>query len=1161
MADQKKSAPKYVRNAKRESLKGASRGDLELYRTIAEHMAEGVSIVVGDERVYVNPAYLRIHGLTEASQALGKSMGLFMDVDSQKTVKDVRDARLRGEDSPTTIEYRIQRPDGEQRVLEVAPAAITYEGKPATLALIRDVTARTYNAEQLRMAGIVAENMAEGVSVAVGTERVYVNKAFLDIFGLQDESEVIGQSINQFIVPEDKERVAETWLARQRGEQVPDWVEYRIRRLDGVERVMETSTATITYQNQPAVLGIIRDITDRRTTEDQLAQSVKLYQALFDHVPVGIGIADMEGNLITFNEAMLQPGGYTKEDILKIGNVAHLYADPKERAESLRLASEQGYLLHHEVQFKRKDGTNYDASLSLSPVTINGQPCWQAMVEDITERKRAREELRLSEELYRSLAENMAEGLSISVDGSHMYVNKALADIYGVADPSQLIGEDLGVHLAPEDRQRALDRTLARQRGETLPPASEYRILRVDGEERLLEVATAQTTYQGQLAVLALIRDTTEQRHAQKALQQSEELYRNVAENMAEGVSIAVDGQRIYANKALLDIYGLDDLSQAIGKGIEEFMVPEEREQARKEGLARQNGDPVPSVSEHRVTRSDGAMRIIEVTGTPITYQGQAAVLSIIRDVTEARQVAAALEQSEDLYRSVAENMTDGVSIAANGIRLYANQAFLNIHGLQNVSEAVGKGIESFFTPGYQSSVLERQQTLEAGEGVSLPVGRQIQRPDGQVRDVEVVSTPITYRGEPAFLSIYRDVTDRKRAEEETMASRQQAVEALEELKAAQQSLVQAEKLSAIGQLVAGVAHELNNPLTGVMGFSQLLLDTDISGNVRRDVERISSEAGRAAKIVQNLLSFARKREPEATPVDLNQVVKSTVEVKAYDLRTSSVAVKTDLAADLPLILADTSQMQTVLLNLVGNAQDAMGHPGGGGMLQISTRQVGDTVRVTVADNGPGIRPEHVGKVFDPFFTTKDVGEGTGLGLSICHGIVTAHDGRIWAESELGQGAAFYVEMPMAAGAGLQIAEAEEKNSQLIALKGRVLVVDDEQVIRYLVTSALSQAGCEVRAAESGKKALELLEQVLFDLLIVDLKMPEMSGERLFQELRRTQPKMVARVLFMTGDMVSPDTVKFLDGTGRPAIAKPFSVEALKQAVADELEKTGLRQG
>ena len=534
-------------------------------------------------------------------------------------------------------------------------------------------------------------------------------------------------------------------------------------------------------------------------------------------------------------------------------------------------------------------------------------------------------------------------------------------------------------------------------------------------------------------------------------------------------------------------------------------------------------------------------------------------MLALIRDTTEQQYAQKALEQSEELYRSVAENMTNGVSISANGLRLYANQAFLDIHGLRRVSEAVGKGVESFFAPEYQSIVLQRQQALEAGQGSFPPIDRQIQRPDGQTREVEVETTPITYLGEPAFLSIYQDITDRKRADREVMASRQQAVEALAALKATQQNLVQAEKLSAIGQLVAGVAHELNNPLTGVIGFSQLLLDADISGSVRRDVERISSEAERAAKIVQNLLSFARKRGPETTPVDLNQVVVNTMEVKAYDLRTSDITVKTDLAADLPMILADTSQMQTVLLNLIGNAQDALGHSRGGGTLQISTRKVGDAVRVTVADDGPGIRPEHLSKVFDPFFTTKDVGEGTGLGLSICHGIVTAHDGRIWVESEFGQGAAFHMEMPMAAGAKPQKAE-PGGNGRLVAQSGRILVVDDEQVIRYLVANVLGQIGCEVSAVESGRKALELLEQVSLDLLIVDMKMPEMSGDQLFQEFVSARPEMVGRVVFMTGDTVSPDTAKFLKVAGRPAIAKPFSVAHLKQVVADELEKTGLTQ-
>ena len=324
-----------------------------MYQTIVEHMAEGVAITVEDERVYVNPAYLRIHGLTDASEVLGKSMSLFMDADSRRAANKARDARLRGEDAPETIEYRIQRPDGEQRVLEVTPTAIIYEGQPASLALIRDVTARTCDREQLLMGGVVADNMAEGVSVAVGTTRVYVNRAFTEIHGIEDESEAIGQPIDQFIIPEDKERILDMWQARQRGAQVPDRVEYRVRRVDGVERTVETSTTTITYQGQPAVLGIIRDITDRKQAAAALQQS---------------------------------------------------------------------------------------------------------------------------EELYRNVAEKMAEGLSISVDGIRVYVNKALSDIYGLDDPSQLIGKTVVHNLAPEDRQRALDRTLARQRGGFLPVTTEYRI-------------------------------------------------------------------------------------------------------------------------------------------------------------------------------------------------------------------------------------------------------------------------------------------------------------------------------------------------------------------------------------------------------------------------------------------------------------------------------------------------------------------------------------------------------------------------------------------------------------------------------------------------------------------------------------------------------------
>jgi signal transduction histidine kinase len=231
-------------------------------------------------------------------------------------------------------------------------------------------------------------------------------------------------------------------------------------------------------------------------------------------------------------------------------------------------------------------------------------------------------------------------------------------------------------------------------------------------------------------------------------------------------------------------------------------------------------------------------------------------------------------------------------------------------------------------------------------------------------------------------------------------------------LRDTQKSLVQAEKLSAIGQLVAGVAHELNNPLTAVLGYSQLLSYQDLDPQTKQQVESINAGAERCRRIVQNLLGFAGRRELRLAEVSLNDELKSALEFLESELRENQIQVELDLAPDNPRMMADSSQLQSVFLNLINNAQDAMSRYHGKGRLLVKTETRYHHLRVIIADDGPGIKSEHLDKIFDPFFTTKEVGAGTGLGLSLCHGIVSDHNGRIWVESSPNKGATFYVEFP-----------------------------------------------------------------------------------------------------------------------------------------------------
>ncbi len=243
-------------------------------------------------------------------------------------------------------------------------------------------------------------------------------------------------------------------------------------------------------------------------------------------------------------------------------------------------------------------------------------------------------------------------------------------------------------------------------------------------------------------------------------------------------------------------------------------------------------------------------------------------------------------------------------------------------------------------------------------------------------------------------------------------AERKQAEERERQL---QEQLILSSRLAAIGELAAGVAHEINNPLTGIVGFSQRLLRKATDEETHRDLERIYSESQRISRIVGNLLTFARRRGTDKEYVNINEVIRRTLELRAYELRTSNIEVGVELAADLPEIMVDFHQMQEVFLNLILNAEQVMVEAGSGGTLSIKTERVEGGIRVSFADSGPGIPAGDLDRLFDPFFTTRGEKGGTGLGLSICHGIVTEHDGRIWAESKQGEGATFFVELPVAA--------------------------------------------------------------------------------------------------------------------------------------------------
>ncbi len=382
--------------------------------------------------------------------------------------------------------------------------------------------------------------------------------------------------------------------------------------------------------------------------------------------------------------------------------------------------------------------------------------------------------------------------------------------------------------------------------------------------------------------------------------------------------------------------------------------------------------------------------------------------------------------------------------------------------------------------------------------------------------------------------------------------SHEKLEQAVETLKATQHQLVQSEKLAGIGEFVAGVAHELNNPLTSVMGFSELLQQGELQEQHRRFVDVILKSAKRCQKIVQSLLSFARRHAPERKVVCANEIVESAVEIMSYQLRSSNIEVLTHLDSNLPPTELDSHQMQQVFINLINNARQAMEAHQPGGRLSIRTESSDSRVRILFKDTGPGISPENLKKIFNPFFTTKAVGKGTGLGLSLCYGIITEHGGSITPSSEPGEGATFTIELPVSKGQVTRVSGDSEGKNALENLEGtgkRVLVVDDEDSILQMIKEILTRQGYKVDTAHNGEAALKKLGREKYDLALCDWKMPGLSGQELFENLESSDNQITQRFVFITGDVVNEKTNEFLKSRNKPCLSKPFTLGEFSRAI------------
>jgi two-component system NtrC family sensor kinase len=384
---------------------------------------------------------------------------------------------------------------------------------------------------------------------------------------------------------------------------------------------------------------------------------------------------------------------------------------------------------------------------------------------------------------------------------------------------------------------------------------------------------------------------------------------------------------------------------------------------------------------------------------------------------------------------------------------------------------------------------------------------------------------------------LYRELERQNRSLEQIVAERTER-------------LLQSEKVATMGSLLAGVAHELNNPLAVIIGQTTLLRETTKDGPVAARAVKIGAAADRCARIVRNFLSLARQRPTERSTVHLNLVIQEAMEMLAYELRTDSVEMTLDLAEGLPPLWADAHQLHQVLVNLVTNAHHAMRRHPSPRAITVATRFDGarGRVRLTIADTGPGVPAEIRDKIFEPFFTTKPAGEGTGLGLSLCRGIIEGHGGTIGIQPASGSGTTFFIELPLADRATAAAATPSAEALPPVSPK-RVLVVDDETDIAGLLVEVITAAGHHVDVAVDGAAALEQVARHQYHLVLSDTKMPLLDGVGLYRELERRAPALCGRIVFLTGDVLDRTKREFLESTRAPFLMKPFDVTEVRRLV------------
>ncbi|OPY08050.1 MAG: Blue-light-activated protein [Syntrophus sp. PtaB.Bin001] len=992
----------------------------------------------------------------------------------------------------------------------------------------------------------IVGNIADGISVFDMSLRfAYVNTAVLRMRGFTVE-EALQQNPDQIFAPESLQRI-QSIIAEER-----EWeacgivdpgrreiLEAEVYKKDGSLIPVELSLSFLRNPEGQAVgiLSVTRDITERKRADLALQESEQALRTIFNSSYDAIFIHDLEGRILNCNQKMLDLYQVTKEQALRFTIMDDFSAPGSSLDEKRKLWDRAlaGETLAFEWKAKRpNDGFVFPVEVALKRIVLGNRPVVLANVRDITKFKAAETALRESEEKFRALVENCGDGI-VRFDRNHryLYVNRFVIEHTGFPlSPDDFIGKRFEEVGFPADFCAQGHENI--ERGFVTGEIVHHEFQTPNGLW-LDVIQIPEKDPSGQIkAVIAAARDITKLKATEAALRESEEKFRTLVENSTDAILLVDRAHRyFYVNPTVEAQTGISS-EEFIGKTFEELGFPENLCTQWHESTDRTF---LSGKAERDEFQLPGGMWIDVAQIPERDDTGQVKALIVIgRDVTENKR-------NEAMFKSLFQAAPLAIfSTDENRVITRVNDYASTTLGY-SAEEMVGRNARFLYCgdEDYEAAGKALYSTT------SNPTEIRMRKKDGEAIWA-IISRSYLNGKDPSGGSIVvvQDITSRKVLEEQ---------------------LRQAQKMEAIGQLAGGVAHDFNNMLQAILGYTNMILySLSPEDKNRRKLQEVEKAAERATALTRQLLAFSRRQVLKLVPLDMNSAVDDLLKMLR---RLIGENIELSFLPDPKLwkVNADRGQMEQVIVNLCVNARDAMSD---GGLLSITTHNTqldeeycsqndwarpGRYVRLDITDSGCGMDPETRAKIFEPFFTTKEQGRGTGLGLATVYGIVRQHEGMIHVYSEVGKGSRFSVYLPTTENAREEI-PAEEQVSDPGGHE-TILLAEDDEPLRFLTKEMLKPAGYRVLVAVDGEDALRLYRdhEKEIDLLLLDVVMPKKGGRCVYDEIRAVRPDIPC--LFMSGYSENAVHTNFILNQGFKLIQKPFKSNDLLKMLREELDRSG----